>query len=217
VLDKSDGKDFMRGEDSNKAEQNEIIQGILRGIKNIDSLSEDVICQIESELKKSRISDLTEFGRVVHAEMEAIISCARAGLSCVGSTLYCTTFPCHNCAKHIIAAGISRVIYVEPYPKSKALEFHSDSIELKTKLEDDDKNTTEVIFEPFTGVGARRFLDFFSMNLGVGSKLKRKTKDGNTGPWSENETHLRVPLLPESYLEVEKSAANIFEGIKNGV
>ncbi|MDN3612645.1 hypothetical protein QWZ16_23945 [Vibrio ostreicida] len=26
-------------------------------------------------------------------------------------------FPCHNCAKHIVASGIKRVVYVEPYPK----------------------------------------------------------------------------------------------------
>jgi deoxycytidylate deaminase len=160
VIDTDAGKDYTRGEDSNKAEQNEIIQEILQGIGNINSVPESAMLEIESELKKSRISDLTEFGRVVHAEMEAIISCARSGISCIGATLYCTTFPCHNCAKHIIAAGISRVIYVEPYPKSKALEFHSDSIELRTRL-DDETQSAQVIFEPFTGVGARRFLDFF--------------------------------------------------------
>jgi deoxycytidylate deaminase len=210
VLDTSAGKDYMRGEDSNKAEQNEIMQEILQGVRLIDSIPEGAMCEIESELKKSRISDLTEFGRVVHAEMEAIISCARAGINCVGATLYCTTFPCHNCAKHIIAAGISRVIYVEPYPKSKALEFHSDSIELRTRL-DDNTQSAQVIFEPFTGVGARRFLDFFSMNLGIGNKLKRKNKDGSAVSWSIEEAHLRVALLPKSYLEVEEAAAKMFD------
>jgi deoxycytidylate deaminase len=72
--------------------------------------------------------DITEFGRPVHAEMEAILSCARIGISPKMGTLYCTTFPCHNCAKHIVAAGIKRVVYVEPYPKSKAEKLHSDSL-----------------------------------------------------------------------------------------
>jgi deoxycytidylate deaminase len=60
--------------------------------------------------------------------MEALMSCARRGITSIGATVYCTTFPCHNCAKHIVAAGIARVVFVEPYSKSKALDFHDDSI-----------------------------------------------------------------------------------------
>ena len=210
VVDKVDGKDYTRNEDSNKSEQNDIIQSILSNIKNIDGVDEQGINKIQEVLEQSRIRDLTEFGRVVHAEMEAILSCSREGISCIESTLYCTTFPCHNCAKHIIASGISRVVYVEPYPKSKALDFHSDSIELKTKL-DSTKQSDQVTFEPFTGVGARRFLDFFSMNLGAGNKLKRKNKDGSTVNWDKNNATIRVALLPKSYLEIEDNAAKIFE------
>lgn len=40
-----------------------------------------------------------------------------------------TTFPCHYCARHIVAAGIYEVQYIEPYPKSKALQLHADAIE----------------------------------------------------------------------------------------
>lgn len=209
VEDVPDGKDYTRNEDSNRAEQNEIIKGILSGISNLEGIPSTALPEIESELRKSRISDLTEFGRVVHAEMEAIISCARGGISCVGATLYCTTFPCHNCAKHIIAAGIKRVVYVEPYPKSKALDFHSEALELKTTL-DDKKESEQVIFEPFTGVGARRFLDLFSMNSGLGDKLKRKSKDGNAVVWSQDTALPRVALLPESYINVETAATTLF-------
>ena len=211
VIDATDGKDYTRREDSNKAEQNEIIDEILKSASEIDGKSSGLIEDIKNVLNKSRIRDLTEFGRVVHAEMEAILSCGRAGISCIACTLYCTTFPCHNCAKHIIAAGIRRVVYVEPYPKSKALEFHSDSIELRTKLEISEQPTNDrVVFEPFTGVGARRFLDFFSMNLGSGNKLRRKDKEGLTLEWKKSEAGTRVALLPESYLQVEKEAAKIY-------
>ncbi len=210
VIDKSDGKDYTRNEDSNKVEQNDIIESILANIEKIESVQEDAVEKIQAVLESSRIRDLTEFGRVVHAEMEAILSCSREGISCIESTLYCTTFPCHNCAKHIIAAGVNRVVYVEPYPKSKALEFHSDSIELKTQL-DDSTQQEQVIFEPFTGVGARRFLDFFSMNLGAGNKLKRKTKDGTAVEWEKNMAKVRVPLLPNSYIDIEKVASEIYD------
>jgi deoxycytidylate deaminase len=211
VVDKAHGKDYMRNKDSNKIEQGEIISNILDSIQKVGVVdNNEGVEKIRSILEKSKISDLTEFARVVHAEMEAILSCGREGISCIGSTLYCTTFPCHNCAKHIIASGIKRVVYVEPYPKSKALEFHSDSIKLKTQF-DAKENPDMVIFEPFTGVGARRFLDFFSMNLGTGNKLKRKDKSGNTLDWSQKNSNLRVALLPKSYLDVEDTAQQIFD------
>lgn len=210
VTDAMDGKDFTREQDSNKAEQKEIIQGILRQLTAASGADQALETKFSEILEQSRISDLTEFGRVVHAEMEAIISCARAGIDCTEATLYCTTFPCHNCAKHIIASGIVRVVYVEPYPKSKALELHSESIELKTRLEAEDNNE-RVVFEPFTGVGARRFLDFFSMNLGSGNKLRRKNKDGSTVSWERENARLRVALLPASYRDVEATAADAYE------
>lgn len=212
IVDESDGKDYTRNEDSNKVEQQQILREIMDGVEQVSELSPEQKDAIKAVLDKSRIKDLTEFGRVVHAEMEAILSCSRAGISTINGTLYCTTFPCHNCAKHIIAAGIRRVVYVEPYPKSKALEFHSDSIELRTKLDTDkQEETKQVVFEPFTGVGARRFLDFFSMSLGAGDKLKRKDKDGKTLEWVKKAANVRVALLPESYIEIEQDAVKIYD------
>nr|WP_315424772.1 anti-phage dCTP deaminase [uncultured Pedobacter sp.] len=204
VIDVEDGKDYMRQRDSNKVEQNEIIGSLEQSISTIENISEELLSAIREKLNNSRIGDLTEFGRVVHAEMQAILSCAKEGISCIGSTLYCTTFPCHNCAKHLIAAGIKRVVYVEPYAKSKALEFHNESI----TTESDNKDL--VLFEPFIGVGSRRFLDFFSMNSGAGSKLKRKDKDGLTVNWNKETANPRVILLPESYLDIETAASNLF-------
>ncbi|MFT4804993.1 MAG: deoxycytidylate deaminase [Psychroserpens sp.] len=212
VYDIADGKDYMRFEDSNKIQQKEIIESLKNSISEIEGIDASLIDKITEKLKNSRINDLTEFGRVVHAEMQAILSCAKEGISCSSATLFCTTFPCHNCAKHLIASGINRVVYVEPYPKSKALEFHSESICTDTK----DQTKNSVLFEPFIGVGARRFLDFFSMSSGAGSKLKRKNKDGTTLDWDKDKAKLRVTLLPESYLEVEKSAIKLYtDSIKN--
>jgi hypothetical protein len=48
----------------------------------------------------SSVMDLTEYGRIVHAEMCAICDAARVGRSVNGATLYCTTFPCHNCVRY---------------------------------------------------------------------------------------------------------------------
>lgn len=54
--------------------------------------------------------------RTVHAEANAIIQCAVNGVSSVGSTLYCTDFPCINCAKTLVQAGVERIIYLTDYP-----------------------------------------------------------------------------------------------------
>jgi hypothetical protein len=132
--------------------------------------------------------------------MEAILSCARSGVSPRGGTLFSTTFPCHNCAKHIIAAGISRVVYVEAYAKSRATDLFPDEITL---------NCAEgmVKFEAFVGVGPRRFLDLFSMTLGSGYKLKRKAAGRNIA-WASENSFPRIPLLPNTYIDRERVAAN---------
>lgn len=214
INDFPDGKDYKRGIDSNKNTQNEIIQEILRDAVSELNLENEQKEKLERILKSSKISDLTEFGRVVHAEMEAILACSREGMSTVDSVLYCTTFPCHNCAKHIIASGIKKVIYVEPYPKSKALEFHSESIKLESSFETNNDDQQKVIFEPFIGVGPRRFLDLFSMSLGSGFKLKRKEKNGHILHWEGKNKAIRTPLSPASYLELEQQAISIWNKVK---
>lgn len=214
INDFPDGKDYKRGIDSNKNTQNEIIQEILRDAVSELNLEDEQKEKLERILKSSKISDLTEFGRVVHAEMEAILACSREGMSTVDSVLYCTTFPCHNCAKHIIASGIKKVIYVEPYPKSKAVEFHSESIKLESSFETNNDDQQKVIFEPFIGVGPRRFLDLFSMSLGSGFKLKRKEKNGHILHWEGKNKAIRTPLSPASYLELEQQAISIWNKVK---
>lgn len=51
----------------------------------------------------------------VHAEMNAILQCAKIGVSCEDATLYVTTKPCANCMKAIIQSGIRKVVYIENY------------------------------------------------------------------------------------------------------
>lgn len=211
VEDDLDGKDYTREGDSNKQAQAEIIQEIAKSLIDRDLVEVKNEVELHKVLKESKISDLTEFGRVVHAEMDALLSCSRAGIPTTGSTLYCTTFPCHNCAKHIIASGINRVVYVEPYPKSRALDFHSESIQLKSELEKARDETSELVsFEPFIGVGPRRFLDLFSMSLGGGSKLRRKDKNGNTLEWDKSSAPIRTPLIGKSYLDIERTAVEMW-------
>lgn len=210
ICDHTDGKDYTREVDSNKQAQAEIITEIATKLLDSGVVTPDKEIDLRTILKQSKISDLTEFGRIVHAEMDALLSCARAGITTIDSTLYCTTFPCHNCAKHIIASGIKKVLYVEPYPKSRALDFHSESIELNSELDVSLETNNLVTFEPFIGVGPRRFLDLFSMTLGSGSKLKRKAKDGAILEWNKSTAPIRTPIIPRSYIQIEASAVEMW-------
>jgi deoxycytidylate deaminase len=191
-----DQRDYVLGTDSNKVQIEKIVQEILqRAQTRAKPLSKS---QLENALRGSRLQDLTEFGRAVHAEMEALLSCARSGVSPRGGVLYCTTFPCHNCAKHIVAAGIERVYYVEPYPKSLAAELHSDSVAVDENLDE------RVAFLPFAGVAARRYFDLFSLQLSSGRKLRRKDSSGvQKASWKRKTAIPRVPMTPDSYIERE--------------
>ncbi len=51
----------------------------------------------------------------IHAEMNALLYCAKEGIAVKGSTCYVTHFPCLNCTKSLIQAGISRIYYREGY------------------------------------------------------------------------------------------------------
>ena len=126
---KYDQRDHIKGYDSNDLEQTEIVKDLVRRLGLSMDLTEAV-----AKLRQSRLMDITEYGRAVHAEMDALLTCARNGTSPVGSTLFTTTFPCHVCTRHIVAAGVKKVVYIEPYPKSMASKLHKDSIEMTESI-----------------------------------------------------------------------------------
>lgn len=199
IVDRVDGRDYMRGYDSNAREKRAILDDVIKAVPDDQKES------LRLKLRQTKLSDITEYGRMVHAEMEAILACSRMGISTQGGVLYCTTFPCHNCAKHIVAAGIMRVVYVEPYPKSKALEFHSDSVTIG------DSEGNNVVFAPFVGVGPRSFFNLFSTRLGAGYPLTRKTQDGEAVTWTSADARLRLPMLPLSYIDREVLASALLD------
>jgi hypothetical protein len=106
--------------------------------------------------------------------------------------LYVTTVPCHHCARHIVAAGIARVVYVAPYAKSLAEELHRDavlvdpSVATESDISPDDRR--KVTFEPFVGVGPRRFLPLFEMP---------DRKDHDTGKVLPFEPEVAMPRLDD--------------------
>ena len=136
-------------------------------IKNADKVR--AIEKIRTIIRRnSKVKDLIEFSRSVHAEMHAIIIGSQLSSNkMIGGKLFCTTYPCHNCARHIVVAGIKEVYFIEPYVKSLCLDLHSDS------LTEDENSTDKVKILIYDGVAPRRFLDFFTMSGA------RKDKNGD--------------------------------------
>lgn len=81
----------------------------------------DIGCIRES--KKVPSGERHELCRGIHAEQNLIIQAAYHGVSIAGAQLYCTNFPCAICAKMIINAGITKIIYIDGYPDELSLEL----------------------------------------------------------------------------------------------
>ena len=72
----------------------------------------------------SEICDLeSTCSRAIHAEMNAIMFAAKYGIPLEGTILYSTTSPCINCAKAIVQAGISEVVFETEYRDNRGLEL----------------------------------------------------------------------------------------------
>jgi deoxycytidylate deaminase len=117
-------------------------------------------------LSRSPIRSLIEYSRSIHAEMHALLAASQiGGLRVRSGKVFCTTYPCHSCARHIVAAGIREVYYIEPYRKSLATKLHDDAIT------EDEETRDKVRILPFDGVAPRRYLDLFRMGA-----VQRKSK-----------------------------------------
>jgi deoxycytidylate deaminase len=208
--DEHDGRDHRRSDDSTQAMTRSLFADLLARLRSKGWLAPDkaelalrdlleaakeqeVLRKMKvdgdappSLAEKASILDLIEFMRAVHAEMAALMSAARHGTRLEGCHLFCTAFPCHECARHIVAAGIKRVYFIEPYPKSRVAELFDDSIVI------DAEDESRVPFRAFTGVAPRLYTTAF---------IAPERRDGQ-GRWLQWDTVKResVPRRSESLL-----------------
>jgi deoxycytidylate deaminase len=148
----------------------------------------------DDAFKGTRLQNLLEYGRAVHAEMAAITDAVRRGVSIKGAILYSTTFPCHLCARHIVSSGIARVVYIEPYVKSLAEELYSDSLTVDAEhaLE------TKVAFEPFVGISPGFYELAFRLQPG-----SRKDPHGNAKDWIPGMAEPKLKHFASTHLSIE--------------
>ena len=187
---------------SNDSQKDILVEAITEFIANDDEInmifkSEDgnfdlsLQNKFTKKIRNSKIKDLLEFSRSVHAEMHAIITGGQTtGNQMIGGKLFCTTYPCHNCARHIIVAGIKEIYYIEPYIKSLCLQLHNDAIT------DNELDTEKVRILMYDGVSPRRYLSFFSnFTDRKDSKGQKITKDLSTVIPKMSKTIQSLPTL----------------------
>ena len=144
---------MVLGQDTSIAERERVATSLKTSLSSVDYHLKNM----------PGIKDAIEYSRAIHAEMAALMSAVRSGAISSGTSLYVTTYPCHNCARHLVAAGVSHVYFIEPYVKSLAYELHSDSIETEPPLTTvAQSGQTKMSVVPFTGVGPRMYEDFFT-------------------------------------------------------
>ena len=200
--DPTDARDFQQGEDANQRMRDVIVREIQRVLSEgwlADDRKGASVEEFRAALGDARVQQLTEFNRAVHAEMAALLDGARRGVSVRGTTLHCTTFPCHNCAKHIVAAGVTRVVYIAPYAKSLAEDLHPDAI----AIDHGHAVPAKVSFESFVGVSPDLYLPLFT-------KGDVRRKDKRTGKTVDFNPLVASPkLIPEgdfAYIQSERLA-----------
>ena len=66
----------------------------------------------------------------VHAEQNAIIDCAKRGVSCKRAKAYITHYPCFNCMKFLCSAGIKKIYYINDYNNNQNVK----NLELMTNI-----------------------------------------------------------------------------------
>lgn len=219
--DPNDAREFKLGADSNDKRKREMLLDIGQKFRKAgllkDELSDDALLKsrlierTDSIIDEAQFMDSLEYGRTVHAEMNALTDAARNGHAVRDCTLFCNTFPCHNCAKHIVASGIKRLVYLRPYPKSYASDLFDDSISIDHSIGRDGR----VEFNQFVGIVGPIYERIFS-------KVRWKEGDGKVPRFDKSQaafvrrnpvpayTHIET-VFKEEWLEVLKE-----RGLING-
>ena len=62
----------------------------------------------------------------LHAEQNAVMDCAKRGVSCDGCTAYITHYPCIICTRLLLAGGIKKIKYVNDYKNDELVKKFTD-------------------------------------------------------------------------------------------
>lgn len=178
----------------------EALNSVAVGAQQLPTVSEALVAGMATvpALASTRLLNLIEFGRCVHAEMMAITNAALRGIPTLGGTLYVTTFPCHECARNIIAAGIHRVCFVSPYTKSLARELYRYEATFPSAPPahtSAGEKPTKVLFVPYEGIAPNatdRLFSWVPRKVGLAELARDPSRSpGEPEKWDHRNADLR--------------------------
>lgn len=189
--DPDDDRDLARGADNSEVVRQGMVVEMLEQLRKAGWLNSELSTKTRDDLyhrvregkqslmRSLGVMDILDYVRAMHAEQAAVLDAALRGVSVKDATLYVTTFPCHECARMLLGAGVARVVYVEPYPKSHALSQYEKSInasfhEIKSLVQ----------FVPFLGIAPRAFRRVYEFGT-------RKDEMGKLIGWDEKNAEAR--------------------------
>ncbi|MFB1294360.1 hypothetical protein ACAG24_002500 [Mycobacterium sp. pW049] len=178
--------DVHKGVDTSEQFKRDNLRDTLHRLKEAGMLANTVdaddegVTRAAEALKKGVLMSVIEYQRAVHAEARAIDDATIRGISPTGGILYVTTYPCHLCYKHALSVRLDRIEYIEPYPKSRAVEMFDKGAEDK--------------LVPFAGVAPRLFMRIFddrpapvSVPPGIFDPYDRRVTQPLLGPLRDDE------------------------------
>lgn len=60
---------------------------------------------------------------IIHAEQNAICDCAKRSVGTNQAEVYITHYPCIICTRLLLAAGISKIFYIEDYKNDDLVQY----------------------------------------------------------------------------------------------
>ncbi len=108
-----------------------------------------------------------------------------------------------------MAAGISKVYFLEPYEKSLATDLHWDAIDVEPERTSttDGVRSGKVQFVHFEGVAPRQYLNMFSING------ERKDDQGKAITLSTRQSGKKVPEYLDDYRDYEAKVVQHLESL----
>ncbi|GAB2537622.1 deoxycytidylate deaminase [Nocardia heshunensis] len=159
--DPADARDFVLGSDPATVARSETVTALLSVLtarfhvtlpQSAAEIAESLLREFDTDQGSfgvghggSAAQSFESLGRVVHAEMAALLSAARSGMAVTGHSLYVTALPCRQCLRHLVYAGLEQVVYFGPRLPDPPL-FHRDSVTVGSHEE------RRLELSPFLGV-----------------------------------------------------------------
>lgn len=162
--------------------------------------------------RNAKLRNIIEFSRSIHAEMHALINAGKTSGQRLGnSKMFVTTYPCHSCARHIVAAGIMEVYYIEPYRKSLATKLHEDAV---TESEQGAPDKVRIL--PYDGVAPAKYLTLFRMKPDSRKKSGKMIKIAPKDAMPKMEKSLEALPALESIVVKSLASKGLIAGESNG-